>query len=191
MKDIGCCISAQSLSTGDIRPLANPGSAIILVTALLAACGAPSNHDTTSPGPNDRVDFTYELNGEHHRISELRGRPVLLVLMRTSEMSSQAYMLELANAFRQIAGRTRFLVLTIEPTEAPFIEMYVESEKLPFPIGLAGDSVALGRSSLGIIPITPATYIIDASGRVADAAAGRVQTDDLVRAIGALPTEYP
>ncbi len=189
MKEIGRSLFARSPSAGNTWPVVNPGPAIILITTLLGACGAPTATGSTRSESNAQVNFTYELNGKPHHMSELRGRPVVLVLMRTSEMSSQAYMLQVADAFRQVAGRTRFLVLTIEPTEAPFIKMYVESEKLPFPIGMAEDSVALGLSSLGVIPIIPTTYIIDASGHVTDAAAGRVQADDITSAIDALSSE--
>ncbi|MCP4676001.1 MAG: redoxin domain-containing protein [Deltaproteobacteria bacterium] len=187
MRRIGRCLFARSSTTSNTRPAVKSGLAVIVITAFILACGAPAATDSEGPAPDIQVDFTYELNGKPHRISELRGRPVVVVLMRTSEMSSQAYMLQVADAFRQIAGRTRFLVLTIEPSEAPFTEMYVVSEKLPFPIGLAEDSVARGLSSLGVIPIIPTTYIIDASGHIADAAAGRVRADDIVRAVNALP----
>jgi hypothetical protein len=126
------------------------------------------------------IDIGFQLNDEVHRLAGLRGRPVVLVLMRTSEVSSMAHIREVKTAYEHIAGRIQFLVLTAEPTEAPFVGPYVESEKLPFPIGIAEPSVALGLSPLGRVPIIPSTYFIDSSGVIVDAAPGLTSSDVII-----------
>ena len=113
----------------------------------ICACGPPAQ--PTHADVDKTVDFTFTLDGEPHRLAELRGRPVVLVLMRTSELVSQMYMREVTEAFRLRAGEIRFLVLTVEPSEAPFIEPYVESEELPFPIGVSAPDLARGETALG------------------------------------------
>jgi len=153
---------------------------IALASAIAAAaCGARSE----PPHGSEPVDLAYALDGEPHRLSELRGRPLVLVLIRTSEVVSQMYLDEVAEAHARTAGRLRFLVLTIEPSEAPFVDLFRESEGLPFPVGVAEADVAQGRSGLGLIPLVPSTYLVAPDGRVEDVAAGAVPAEDIVREV--------
>jgi hypothetical protein len=148
----------------------------MLVSALIAGCGGRE----PAPYTETPVDFAYELEGDQQRLAELRGRPVVVVLIRTSEVVSEMYLYEIKRAFANAAGRVRFLVLSLEPSEAPLIGPYVQFHDLPFPIGLAEWPVAAGQSDLGPIPVVPSTYLIGADGRIATAAAGVVPADDLV-----------
>lgn len=90
---------------------------------------------------------------------------------------------EVRKAFTKTAGVVQFLVLTIEQREAPFVGPYAESEQLPFDIGIAEPDVALGLSSLGLIPTIPTTYLIDAQGKVFNAAGGVVPANRLIEEI--------
>jgi len=108
----------------------------------------------------------------------------VLALVRTAELTSELYVDQLVDAFARAAGETRFLVLSIEPNEEPFLEEYVELRELPFPIGLAEWAVAEGTSDLGLVPVVPTTYLIDADGAVAQIIVGGVKADDLVRVLG-------
>ena len=145
---------------------------------------SPSERDSKKKesvsGP---VDFLYTLEEESHLISEFRGKPLILVLIRTSEITSEIYLLEVVKAFEQAKGEARFLSLSIEPNEAPFAKMYADFHKLPFPLGIAEYSVANGKSGLGIIPIVPSTYIISASGNVSQVFAGVTTYEALLRSI--------
>jgi len=95
-------------------------------------------------------------------------------------------MQEVRKAFTNSAGTTRFLVLTIEPNEAPFVKAYVEFEELPFPIGVAEPMLREGQTSLGLIPNIPCTYIIDKSGRIVNAGTGMLGAEDIVDAVKSL-----
>ena len=164
---------------------------MLCVVPLLFACGGPGLQTTQPTGEtrsdlDPQVDFAYELQGTAHRLSELRGRPVLLVLMRTSEIPSQFHMIEVKEAFRLAAGRTRFLVLTIETSEAPFTALYVEAENLPFPIGVAEMSVGRGESAIGLVPAVPTTYAIDEKGTVVAVAPGVVKSGEIVKMIASV-----
>ncbi len=161
----------------------HPAVKLILITlqlGVVSCAGAAPSPARLSEQP---IDFGYTMKDEPRRLAALRGRPVALVLIRTSELPSHLHVREVAKAFRRAAGRTRFLVLTIAPSEQPFVEPFVEAEELPFPIGVAEWNVALGNTGLGQIPTVPTTYLIDPEGRVVNAAAGLVPADDIVRAI--------
>jgi hypothetical protein len=108
---------------------------------------------------------------------------VVLVLVRISELTSEVYLDQIVAAHARAAGNTRFLVLSIAPNEAPFLDEYVEARELPFPIGLAEWSVAEGTSDLGLVPVVPTTYLIDEGGAIVEMIVGAVKADELVGAI--------
>ena len=155
----------------------------IFVMAQSIACSqsqTPRARDgSTGTGPY--VNFNYVLYGEEHQLAELQGRPLVLVLMRTSDIPSQVYMTEVKTALDRIAGTTGMLVLTIAPSEAPFVELYSESEDLPFAIGVADETVLLGTSPLGKVPVVPTTYFIDGNGRLQSTLPGVVRAEAIVQ----------
>lgn len=153
---------------------------IIIAIALMqcAACAGAK-----SPTPSGPVDFAFEMEGRLQRLQAYRRRPVMLVLMRTSDIVSQIYMQEVAAVYSKRAGQLRMLVLTIETTEKPFVDMYATSENLPFPIGVADRRVAMGASSLGPVDAVPATYLIDDTGRITSMHLGVIPAETLISEI--------
>jgi hypothetical protein len=156
--------------------------ALILGLALMNGCGGVLHRSDTAA----RVDFAYEMEGKTHLLSELRRRPVMLVLMRISEIVSQIFMKEVTTVYQKRAGELRVIVLTVEPMEKPFVDVYVESEKLPFSIGVAEPAVLLGASSMGVIEAVPVTYLLEPGGRIAYKAQGVTPADILVSEIDEL-----
>jgi hypothetical protein len=160
----------------------------VAVLAQLVACAqsqAPQNKPL-SKIEGQTVDFVYVLDGETHQLSDLQGKPLTLVLMRTSDIPSQVYMAQVKTAFGVIAEKTSFLVLTIEPSESPFVELYAASEELPFPVGVAEKKVLLGGSPLGKIPVVPTTYLIDSNGKLKTRLPGIVDAKIIVQAASRL-----
>lgn len=156
--------------------------------ALLAALAFPAACGSREPAPPQRlpVDFAYQLEGEEHRLSELRGRPLVLILVRVSEVVSEMYLYQVLAAYPRSAGKARYLVLSLEPNEEPLLEPYSEHHELPFPIGIAEWAVAAGESDLGLIPLVPTTALIGPDGVIEAAFAGVMPADDLVREIDRL-----
>ncbi len=154
-----------------------------LLLLVLIASGGCGGARSSSPHP---VNFAYELGGEAHQLAEHRRRPVMLVLMRTSEIVSQIFMKEVERVYRTRAGDLRMVVLTVEPGERPFVEMYAQSEELSFPIGVADPGVALGASPLGTIPAVPVTYLLDREGHIVYTATGVVGAEVLTSEIDEL-----
>lgn len=146
-----------------------PRVAIVTAFLVLAACGARE----PLPGGGRPVDFSYRLPGARAEgLTALRGRPLVLVLLRISELTSELHLKQVVEAHGRVAGRTRFLVLSLEPAEEVLLGEYVEFNALPFPVGVAEWAVAAGESDLGRIPVTPTTYFIGPDGRVAAVAPG-------------------
>ncbi len=154
---------------------------IVIATATILAIGCGSLRPL--PYSEHPVDFAYEIDGQVHHLSQARGRPVVLVLVRIAELTSDLFMKQVVDTFNSTAGKTLFLVLTIAPNEAPMLDQYAEIKELPFSIGLADWSVAQGETRLGLIPVVPSTYLIGPDGRVRDMAPGFVAADVLTRAI--------
>jgi hypothetical protein len=152
----------------------------VLVAAIAAAACGSREPPPYRPGP---IDVAFSLDGEARALAQLRGRPVVLALVRISELTSELYLDQIVDAYKRAAGTTRFVVLSIAPNEAPFLDEYVAQRALPFRIGLAEWAVAEGTSDLGLIPIVPTTYLVDEDGAIVAGVAGAVKADDLVRAL--------
>lgn len=155
-------------------------NAAMLAAMLMSSCGRTTKSALEKA---QVVDFIYEISKSRHSLGELGGRPLVLVLMRTSELPSHVYIREVKVAFQKTAGRTRFLVLTVEPHEAPFTEIYAEAEELPFPIGVADRSVALGQTALGRLPLIPVTYLLNPSRVIVQTVPGAVSAQVLMKQI--------
>ena len=154
---------------------------IVMAAAVILAIGCGSRQPL--PYSEHPVDFAYEIDGQALHLSQARGRPVVLVLVRTAELTSDLFIDQVVEAFTRTAGKTLFLVLTIAPNEEPMLDQYVALKELPFSIGLADWSVAQGETHLGVIPVVPSTYLIGPDGRVRDMAPGFVAGEVLIRAI--------
>lgn len=137
---------------------------------LLAACAGSQ----PQPYSEGAVDIVYEMEGEVTQLKALRGRPVVLVLLRVNELTSELFIDAVVGAHDRMAGKIRFVVLTLDVNEAPLLEQYEEFHELPFPLGVAQWEVSQGRTSLGMIPISPTTYMIDRKGKVARMIPGAV-----------------
>lgn len=131
-----------------------------------------------------RADLSFTIQNTPRRLSEYRGKPVVLILMRTSEMVSQIYMERLSAAYSNIRPFCNVIVLTVEPTEAPFVDTYRDIQKLPVDVGVADSNVSVGRSKLGVIPFIPYTYFVDDRGVIVHTAPGVIETDDLQDLVG-------
>ena len=158
--------------------LRRPLLALIAIVPLVLACGA-----RRPPYGDQPVDFDYRIDGVDQRLAELRGRPLVLVLIRTSELTSEVYLREVRRAYTRIGGSTRFLVLSREPGEEPLLAPFAEFQELPFSVGVAAFAVAAGQTELGTIPIVPSTYLLDHHGRVVDLAAGAVRAEAITAAV--------
>lgn len=132
------------------------------------------------PWSQSAIDFQYNMQGQTYSLSQLRGKPLLLVLVRTSEVTNEMQLDQIQTMYAQTIRRVNILVLSIAPNEAPMLDMFVEFNNYPFHIGMAPWSVASGQSGLGILPTVPSTYIIDENGFVVDLLSGAMN-EEIIR----------
>ena len=151
---------------------------IVLSIILWGACAGPQKPYSDTP-----VDFQYEMLGKTYSLSQLRGRPTLLVLVRTSEVTNEMHLDQIQQMYANNIQRMNILVLTIAPNEAPMLDMFVEFHDYPFHIGMAPWDVSSGQSDLGVLPAIPSTYIIDKNGEVVDLIPGATNQDKILETL--------
>lgn len=153
---------------------------LIALIAIVAALGCAGT-GTTGNNATLPIDFAYEINESNQWMASFHGRPVFLVLMSTADLASQAYVLELKKVFAELTRQVELVVLTIEPSEAAFVQAYADFEELPFPVGVASPEVKRGETTLGVVPRVPITYLIDDTGYVQDVAIGILESREVLR----------
>ena len=144
----------------------------------LTGCGAPQKPYSEAP-----VDFDYQMQGQTGSLRQLRQKPLLLVLVRTSEVTNEMHLDQIQRMYAKTMRHLNVLVLSIAPNEAPMLDMFVEFHDYPFRIGMAPWNVASGRSDLGVLPAIPTTFIIDENGRIVDSLAGAINADKILETL--------
>ncbi len=110
----------------------------------------------------------------------------MLVLMRTSDVVNQIYMMRLSSAYSLIREKCVIIVLCIDPSEAQFVGYYRENENLPFPLGIAEPTVIEGISALGRIQGVPVTYFMNPKGEIVKQMVGVIEVTDLQKLLSTL-----
>ena len=161
-----------------------PSCLFFVITAFLfinSGCGIQKPGYSKHP-----VNFSFEMNKKQFRVSEFRGDPLLIVLVRISEISSELFLKEIQKTYMQTKGKVQFMVLSIDSNDAPMLNMFEKFHQYPFHIGLAQVEVSLGKTELGIIPIVPSAYLLNDKGTIVDMAAGVVPAQNIINSINRL-----
>ena len=151
---------------------------LLFTAAVLLSCAGPQKPYADAP-----IEFEYEMQGETYSLNVLRGKPLLLVLVRTSEVTNEMHLDQIQQLYDRTIRRMNILVLSIAPNEAPMLDMFVAFHDYPFHIGMAPWNVSSGQSGLGILPTIPSTYILDAEGRVIDLIPGATNGDQILETL--------
>lgn len=151
---------------------------LLWIIVLSTGCGASQKPYSEAP-----VDFDYQMQGQKSSLRQLRQKPLLLVLVRTSEVTNEMHLDQVQRMYPKAIRHLNVLVLSIAPNEAPMLDMFVEFHNYPFRIGMAPWKVASGHSDLGILPAIPTTFIIDGNGRIVDFFAGAVNADKILETL--------
>ena len=172
------------------------GFAALLVCAVLAynALSARVKLVETDPPPQGNQgnqqhapDFTVmDEEGNSVRLSDFRGRPVVLNFWASWCPPCRQEMPEFDSAYKELGGEVVFMMVDLTDGGRETVavaKQFVEGQGYGFPVYF--DTRGEAADAYGIMSI-PATYFIDAAGRVVSSQVGALSKAGLARGITAL-----
>ena len=155
--------------------------AIATIVSLLAGPAAASAAMIPSGTRQAAPDFMLkDLNGKPHKLSDYRGKVVLLNFWATWCPPCRAEIPSMESMYRALKNRN-FVIIGVEVGEdVASVWPFVEEQKITYPILLDRDSAVSNTwKAVGI----PTSFLIDPQGRVADMfVGGRDWSDPALRA---------
>jgi peroxiredoxin len=116
------------------------------------------------PAQAPEVTFS-TLSGKPLKLSELRGKVVLVKFWATSCVTCVAQMPDnIENYNKYHAQGFEIVAVTMQYDPANYVINFVETRKLPFTIAL--DTVGQAARAFGDVKLTPTAFLIDKNGRV-------------------------
>lgn len=149
-------------------------AAALTLSLTAAACAG------TTPGSATPLDLTVRNEeGRSLELAALRGRPALIFLFTTYDVTSQLALTPLIAA-SQSEERATFVGIAVQPDAAEFLAQFKKTLDIPFAL-YADDSGALlqGKTVLGKLPSVPAYVALDAQGHVHKTFVGVAKKDQI------------
>lgn len=154
----------------------------IALAASAAACGAkPAAAPAAGAvaplvGEGAPLRFTFD-DADPARppldAAKLRGKPLVLALLTTYDMASQAQAKFLAISIARRQGAVRAAAILLDPIEnRPLAPAFREALRLEYQVAVADAATIAGRGPFGALHSVPALIVLDADGRVAWKKAG-------------------
>ena len=143
---------------------------------LLAVCLLGMAWVAGAAGP---ADFTLpDLQGQKHRLSDYRGKWVLVNYWATWCPPCREELPELEIFHSQAHGNAVVLGVNMEAIDHSELEAFVEDQFLSYPILLAGPHPGPGQR-IGLITGLPTSYLIAPDGKVVARQVGPVTADGI------------
>ncbi len=146
---------------------------VVALATLLAACPKPSPQPREPPRPRLASDKPLDLslqslNGKEIRLSQFRGRPLVLFFFTTWCVPCQVQLARI-QPVRAALGNDKVAVLGISlDTERRLVAPFVEAAGINFPVAF-GEPGWVRGGPLGAVRGVPRLLVLDAKGRpVAD-----------------------
>ena len=116
------------------------------------------------PVPAPEVTFS-TLSGKQLKMSELRGKVVLVKFWATSCVTCVAQMPDnIENYNKYHAQGFEIVAVAMQYDPANYVINFVETRKLPFTVAL--DTVGQAARAFGDVKLTPTAFLIDKNGRI-------------------------
>jgi thiol-disulfide isomerase/thioredoxin len=129
------------------------------------------------------------MKGNKVRVSDLRGKPVLLNFWATWCVPCRAEMPLIVEAEKEYAPRgVAFVAVSLDDRQTkPKIPDFVDEFKIPFAVWTGASTMDLDDLKLG--PALPATAFLDRQGRVAARVRGQISKSELYDRLDSLLKE--
>lgn len=140
------------------------------------------------PAPNLEL---HDLKGAMHKLSEFKGKPVVLNFWATWCVPCAAEMPMLSEMQEKYKGKVVFIAASIDDEDAKTdIDSFVKKHKgdaLTVMTGATFDNL----DDFGVNQAMPGTVFIDAEGNIVDRVTGALKRDDLENRLQKLTAEAP
>ena len=171
--------------------------AAVLVVGVLTAVRRPAPEEvetvmqtTELPARDLAPDFTlYDIDGNTYKLSDFRGKPVILNFWASWCGPCKAEMPDFEEAYKTYGEDVQFLIVNLTDGSSETVETasgYIASQGYSFPVYY--DVAREGAMAYQIYAI-PVTYFIDAEGSVRASNEGMISADVLEGNIQALLTQ--
>lgn len=163
-------------------------SIMILIVALMAMAGGITARNFLSPlfttSGSQLSEFGFpDLSGKEHRISEWRGKILVINFWATWCPPCREEIPELT-ALQQQYSEQGLQIIGIAVEDREPVEEYIDFVKINYPILVAGDQgVALARKLGNIIGAVPYTVVVDRQGQVIHRQTGQMSKKELLKII--------
>ena len=165
-------------------------SALLLLAALLPACGA--SRESKGPGTpagvsvppaSAPVAFSFDSLDDRPVSSEVsRGKPAVLSFVTTGSLPAQAQVDFLVTMSGNDGDHVFYAVVSLDPREnRELVEIYRKSLGIKFPVAMADEATRAGTGPFGDVTTVPVTILLDRLGRVVWRVEGRVAKSDELR----------
>jgi peroxiredoxin len=144
--------------------------AVLILASIAYLWMAPS-------GAQQAPDITLQLiDGKKLKLSNLKGKPVLITFWATSCPGCIKEMPHLIELYHELHSKGLEIIGIAMPYDRPdYVMQMVKSKKLPYLIAfdLKGDAVR----AFGNVSLTPTTFLIDAQGKIVKKKIGVMNMD--------------
>jgi peroxiredoxin len=163
----------------------------IALPTLLCACSGGARKQTPAlplGGASDEkvgVEMTLpRLGGGKVTVSDLRGRPVVLVLFTTGPLQCQKEAKDFVRLHQRFGKEVHFLGISVDThANLTMIQAFVEVAGYGFPVLLATPTDLELVGGIGATNVVPRTVLLDRQGRIIQDHGGRTSFARLVEGI--------
>ena len=162
----------------------------VQMNTLATLATPPAEENGTEPAKQTAPDFTvYDVAGNPHKLSDFRGKPVILNFWATWCGYCEAEMPDFDEKFRQYGDQIHFLMVDVTDGQQETVEKasaFIAERGFTFPVYYDTELQAASAYNTSGLPVT---YFVDAEGCFVAWQQGMLTADTLQKGIDILLAE--
>lgn len=162
----------------------------VQMDTLATQATQPAEENGTEPAKQTAPDFTvYDVEGNPHKLSDFRGKPVILNFWATWCGFCEAEMPDFDEKFRQYGDQIHFLMVDVTDGQQETVEKasaFIAERGFTFPVYYDTELQAASAYNTSGLPVT---YFLDAEGCFVAWQQGMLTADTLQKGIDLLLAE--